>query len=97
MANGCSLREVAHRCGYRVGEICAVLQCSERYFRRVFLRDTGLSPKQWLREERMAVALQELEKGSEPGVIAEALGFASPSAFRREFRNLRGFPLGTGL
>lgn len=85
---GVCLRKVADRCGYRVTEICGELGCSEAYFRRVFLRDTGLSPKRWLMDERMLMARRYLEGGRAWVEVAEALGFANPASFRREFRTV---------
>jgi AraC family transcriptional regulator of adaptative response / DNA-3-methyladenine glycosylase II len=78
------------RLGYRVGELCAELRCSERYLRTVFLRDIGLSPKEWMRQERMVVARRMLDGGKEPAVVATDLGFASVNNFRREFQQVYG-------
>ena len=89
-ADGCCLRELASRCGYRVCQMCESLDCSEGYFRRVFVRDTGLSPKRWLRDERMVIARQRLDQGWDPAGLAEELGFASLATFRREFRSVYG-------
>jgi AraC-like DNA-binding protein len=88
------LKDVSNRCGYRVTEICGELGCSEGYFRRVFLRDTGLSPKQWLMGERMLMARQFLGQGREWVEVAELLGFASPASFRREFQMVYSAPPG---
>ncbi len=90
LAGSSCLRELARRCGYRVCQICHELECSERYFRRVFVRDTGLSPKQWLRDERMLIARQKLDEGTAPWEVALALGFSSHATFRREFREVYG-------
>ena len=79
------LQGLALRCGYRIGEICAELECSERYLYEVFSRDIGLPPKQWMRLERMVVARRMLTGGRAPEEVAEELGFATPNNFRREF------------
>ena len=81
----CCLERLAVRFGYRVGELCAELRCSERYFRTVFLRDIGLPPKEWMRQERMVVARRLLDGGRSPLAVSESLGFASLNNFRREF------------
>ncbi len=81
----CCLERLAVRFGYRVGELCAELRCSERYLRTVFLRDIGLPPKEWMRQERMVVARRMLQGGMDPAVVATELGFASVNNFRREF------------
>ncbi len=87
---GCCLQRLAMRLGYRVGEICGALGCSERYLRAVFLRDVGLSPKEWMRQERMVVARRMLGGGREPSAVAMDLGFSSLNNFRREFQQVYG-------
>jgi AraC-like DNA-binding protein len=84
------LRDLARRSGYRVGQICVQLDCDERYFRRVFLRDVGIPPKDWLREERRLAAERRLAEGVPAWRVARDLGFADPSSFRREFRAVHG-------
>ena len=79
------LQLLALRCGYRIGEICSELDCGERYLYEVFTRDIGLSPKEWMRRERMVVARRMLAGGKGPDEVAESLGFASKQNFRREF------------
>ncbi len=87
---GCCLQQLAMQLGYRVGEICGALRCSDRYLRAVFLRDVGLSPKEWMRQERMVVARRMLDGGREPSAVAMDLGFASLNNFRREFQEVYG-------
>lgn len=79
------LQRLALRCGYRIGEICDELGCTERYFYEVFTRDIGLAPKDWMRRERMVVARRMLTGGRTPDEVAACLGFSSPNNFRREF------------
>jgi len=87
---GCCLQRLAMQLGYRVGEICGALGCSERYLRAVFLRDVGLSPKEWMRQERMVVARRMLGGGRSPLAVSDSLGFASQNNFRREFQEVYG-------
>ncbi|MES2924523.1 MAG: helix-turn-helix domain-containing protein [Verrucomicrobiota bacterium] len=79
------LERLALRCGYRICEMCSELDVSERYLHRVFIRDIGLSPKEWMRKERMVVARRKLIGGKSPGEVAADLGFSNPNNFRREF------------
>lgn len=79
------LEELALRCGYRICEACAELGCSESYFHRIFVRDIGLGPKDWMRRERMVVAQRKLTEGRSPKEVAVYLGFSSQNNFRREF------------
>lgn len=73
-----------------MGEICTELGCSERYLRTVFLRDIGLLPKEWMRQERMLRARRMIGGGIDSSEAAQALGFASLDSFRREFREVYG-------
>jgi AraC-like DNA-binding protein len=79
------LQSLSLRFGYRVCELCAELECGERYFYEVFTRDVGLAPKIWMRQERMVVARRMLTGGRTPEEVSAALGFSSANNFRREF------------
>ena len=79
------LQRLTMRCGYRIGELCSELGCSERYLYEVFERNIGLTPKDWMRRERMVVARRMLVGGRDAGEVAESLGFTSKNIFRREF------------
>jgi len=79
------LQMLAFRHGYRICEICADLDCCERYLYEVFVRDIGLPPKVWMRRERMVVARRMLVGGRSPEYISDKLGFTSKHNFRREF------------
>ncbi|MBI5801286.1 MAG: AraC family transcriptional regulator [Verrucomicrobia bacterium] len=57
------------------------------YFGRVFKRETGLRPMEWLNQRRLQMACQHLAGTSKTVTeIAEACGFASPFYFSRVFR-----------
>jgi len=57
------------------------------YFGRVFKRETGLRPMEWLNERRLQTACHLLASTSETvSEIAETCGFASPFYFSRVFR-----------
>jgi AraC-like DNA-binding protein len=79
------LQRLALRCGYRVTELSTELECTRRYLHVVFLRDIGLTPKEWMRRERMVVARRMLAGGRVPEEVAMDLGFATQNNFRREF------------
>jgi AraC-like DNA-binding protein len=79
------LQRLSLRCGYRICEVCDELDCSERYLHRIFVRDIGLAPKDWMRRERMVVARRKLIGGKRPEEVAAELGFSNPNNFRREF------------
>jgi AraC-like DNA-binding protein len=81
-----SLLALALRLGFRVGDLCRELGCSERYLRTVFVRDVGLPPKNWMRQERMVMARHMLQQGLAPEEVTEKLQFSTPNNFRREFQ-----------
>jgi AraC family transcriptional regulator of adaptative response / DNA-3-methyladenine glycosylase II len=84
------LEGLALRRGYRVGAVCDELGVSERYVHEIFLRDLGLTPKEWMRWERMVVARRMLGWGLGPPAVADLLGFSDTNSFRREFRSVYG-------
>ena len=86
------LQRLALRCGYRICEMSAELDVSERYMHRIFVRDIGLAPKEWMRRERMVVARRKLIGGKRPEEVAAELGFSSPNNFRREFLSVYKVP-----
>ena len=80
------LERVAYSHGYRVSDVCKAMGCSSRYFYDVFHRDVGLSPKLWMKFERMVVARRKLDGGLDAKVVAKEIGFKSVHTFRREFQ-----------
>jgi AraC-like DNA-binding protein len=90
---GC-LEKLAFRKGYRVGDICAALGCSQRHLYSVFLRDIGLPPKKWVDLERMVVARRMLEGEVFISKVAGDLGYTSVVAFGRRFERIYGVPPG---
>lgn len=61
------------------------------YFGRVFKRETGQRPMQWLNERRLQMALRQLSHTSRSiAEIADDCGFACPFYFSRVFRRRFG-------
>ncbi|MFC3747674.1 AraC family transcriptional regulator [Paenibacillus sp. GCM10012306] len=63
---------------------------SPRTLRRLILADTGLTFAQWRQQARLTHALEMLARGDSIGMIADALGYASPSNFIAMFRRAFG-------
>jgi AraC-like DNA-binding protein len=56
------------------------------YFTRVFHRSHGLSPRQWLVQQRLSYAVVLLQETPlRIGEIAQRLGYANPHLFSRQF------------
>jgi AraC-like DNA-binding protein len=63
---------------------------SARTLIRLFPKETGLHYRQWVQQVHLAHAFERLARGEGVGIIAHALGYASPSAFTSMFRRLLG-------
>ena len=80
-----SLTQAARDTAYRVDGLCKRLGVSERHLRRVFEEGLGISPKEWLRNERMVAARAFLRAGAPVKGAAADLGFTNHRVFSREF------------
>ena len=65
---------------------------SRSAFAARFKRLVGLSPADYLRDWRMRLAMQQLAQGQSVKCIADALGYANPSALSRVFAQRLGMP-----
>lgn len=63
---------------------------SEKTISRIFRRDTGMSFQQWRQQWRLMKAVELLSTGQRITDAAQALGFASDSAFIYFFRTMTG-------
>ena len=63
---------------------------SERTFRRLFLRETGLTWQRWLAQLRLMAAMGRLAEGARVTDVADEAGFASLSAFAKAFTQFTG-------
>jgi AraC-like DNA-binding protein len=71
----------------RLSEWARAVGLNAVYFGRIFKRETGLRPMEWLNQRRLQVACQQLASTSQTITeIAETSGFASPYYFSRVFR-----------
>ena len=77
----------------KVSDLAAKAAMSERSFLRHFNAQVGVSPVQWLRRERVALAQHLLERGgSRLEAVAASVGFGSVSALRAAFKDVLGAP-----
>ncbi|QBF26287.1 AraC family transcriptional regulator [Pseudomonas tructae] len=63
---------------------------SPRTLMRLFARETGLNFRYWVQQVKLVEALGRLEQGEPLAMVANALGYASPSAFTAMFRKALG-------
>lgn len=86
----CSM--VSARIDYPWGlaDAAKILGVSERTVSRQFQRETQLSFVEWLRNQRLLMALEQLALGQSILTVALGVGYDSPSAFSAMFRSRLG-------
>lgn len=76
---------------WRVAEMARRCHLAEAVFARQFRALTGLSPHEWLVQERLARARELLQVGGASLTeVAQACGFADSAHFSRSFRRYHG-------
>lgn len=77
---------------WTVTEMAQKMQCSEPYLRRLFLRYTGKTPKEYLLDARLDLALSLLkQKGNSVGKVADMLSFFDLFHFSKAFKQRFGY------
>jgi AraC family transcriptional regulator of adaptative response / DNA-3-methyladenine glycosylase II len=85
-----SLTQIARDGEYKMSSLSDRIGVSERHLRRVFEDGIGISPKDWLRQERMVAARSLLREGSPIKEVAIDLGFTTAKMFSRDFQLFHG-------
>jgi AraC-like DNA-binding protein len=76
---------------WRVGELAKLCGLSERHFFRGFKRETGLSPIDWLRRERIRLAQRKLSNSCKRvKEICDEVGYHDVFFFSRDFKRQTG-------
>lgn len=74
-----------------VESLAALCKISEVYFRKIFLHEFGVSPKEYIIQKRMKYALELLALGEfEVSQVATLCGYSEPCHFSREFKKRFG-------
>ena len=81
-----NLVELSFKCSYKVSEVSRELGISSRQLERMFHAALGLTPKAWMREQRMVRARQLIREGCSLKSIALLLGFKRYSHFNTEIQ-----------
>ena len=81
------LRIVARNCGYSSGKFASQLGVCPRHLRRQIRLRFGVSMGDWIKEQRLLAAADELRVIRVVKLVAFAFGFPSVSQFSREFRH----------
>ena len=76
---------------FHLAEWAAAVGAPSSFFERTFRDLVGMSPKQWVKEQRMRLAQQRLLATSLPiKVIASEVGYRDPLFFSRDFHTHLG-------
>jgi len=76
---------------WRMGELADLAGCSVPHMYRIFRRATQLTPRMWLRRERMHHAQRRLvETADSVKEIAEQVGYGDAFYFSRDFKRFAG-------
>ncbi len=73
-----------------VKELAKNAHISRNQFSRIFLKNTGFTPYQYIKEYRLNMALAMLEEGMNVGEVAHQCAFLSTSAFSSSFKKRFG-------
>lgn len=84
------LSSIAREGDYKIASLTDRIGVSDRHLRRVFEEGIGISPKEWLRQERMVAARSLLRQGSPIKEVATDLGFTTAKMFSRDFQLFYG-------
>jgi AraC-like DNA-binding protein len=76
---------------HSVAELAELVNLSKGHFSRAFRASTGLSPRQWIIQERVKLAIHKLTGSAETlAEVAQSCGFAEQSHFTRTFTQVTG-------
>lgn len=73
-----------------IGEAAKAAFVSERTLTRRFSEELGMTWRAWVRQARLTRAMELLAASVAVGEVADAVGFGSPSAFTRAFKEFTG-------
>ncbi|WP_448885651.1 AraC family transcriptional regulator [Citrobacter telavivensis] len=77
---------------WSVADMAATLACSEAWLRRLFLRYTGKTPKEYVLDARLELALSLLKQdGNTVGQVADRLNFFDSFHFSKAFKQKFGY------
>ena len=75
--------------------LCSIVHVSHSYLCKVFLKETGMTMRRAIINQRMRAAKKLLSDGKNPREAAELCGYRDIIHFAKEFRRYTGDPPGT--
>jgi len=82
--------KLARLSAFRASELANLLNVSDRHLERAFQTILSMSPKTWLREQRMVYAKELFDRGMHKREVASITGFKSYSHFAAEVAHYFG-------
>ena len=77
---------------WSVADMAATIPCSEAWLRRLFLRYTGKTPKEYYLDARLDLALSLLkQQWNSVGEVADTLNFFDSFHFSKAFKHKFGY------
>ncbi|MEW6306452.1 MAG: helix-turn-helix transcriptional regulator [Verrucomicrobiota bacterium] len=77
---------LARESGYRAAELARLCRVTVRQLERIYQKELGCSPQEWLNHQRMVAAQMLLLESRTVKMVALRLGFKQESHFCREFK-----------
>lgn len=71
---------------FQMDELCQTLGYTREYITRRFTAAYHVTPKQYFNRWRMEIALEQLRRGVRVNAVSEAMGFSTPYAFSKAFK-----------
>ena len=75
-----------------VASVASYLNIDRSYFYKIFVKNIGISPQQYLAEFRMKRAKELLQRGVSVTETAQAVGMSSIYTFSALFKKIYGVP-----
>jgi len=93
----CEFMETHYDENISLKQLSSVARLSPFYFQRLFLKNRGISPHEFLVHFRIKIARKLLDEGKDIAGVALDTGFADQSHFNRSFRQVVGVTPGIYL
>jgi len=85
-----SMMRLANRSNYRPDQMARLCQISLRHLERMFKVESGCTPREWLRIQRLNNALLMLQRAQSVKQVAYSLAYSQIPQFCREFKTRFG-------
>lgn len=79
-------------CSLKTGKLHTLCGVSDAYFRRIFVKEFGISPNQYITEKRLSQAQSLIDNGDFATIsdLAHSIGYSDPLYFSRIFKKRYG-------